>query len=412
VVILLLVNALGPYHLQGSNMKIFDYVQYMDVAACCPCHPDSSPQPSLSADSKSANRDICGFRYSAWNNYPPWPALSSCVELNDYFRSNVETFTQTRTNPTSSYSFTTTKKWRPVTQTGFCSISTVTVQSGTAFSSFGNLVFEKTSTPTSFTRTIVGTLTSETEPTKTYNESHSIVYIEKITDYSAHLYNVVNTYLNTISSFNGSSPSALLDYTNYTSCTGVNESHPRDVIGRESKYRIGIPSTPEYLDFNAAHDQWAINHAAWVALPAEEQAETPEPIEPVEAKYYKCKWDEYFFPADWEVWKAKKDAYDQAVADYAAWEALPAEEQAEIPEPVIPSEPEDEPTKPNLLASRSFIWTGGSPWSPYYTLDLPTIEGESRIVNQLAYHYRSAQFGSIGTLHSEKYIPALDPPPS
>ena len=392
-------------------MKIFDYEQYIAVAACCPCLPDSSPMPSISADSKSADRDICGFRYSSWANYPPWPALSSCVELNDYFKSNLETFTQTRTNPTSSYSFTTIKRWRPVTETGFCSISSVTEQSGTAFSSFGDLVIEKVSTPTTFLRTIVGTLTSETEPTQTYNESHSIVYLEKITDYPAHLYTVVETYLNSITAYNGSSDSALLDYTNYTSCTGANESHPREVTGRESKYRMGIPSTPEYLDFDAAHDQWVLDHADWVALPAEEQAETPEPIEPVEAKYYKVTWDEYFFPADWEVWRDEKAAYDQAVADHEAWEALPAEEQAEIPEPEIPEEPGDEPTKPNLLASRSFVWTGGSPWSSYYTLDLPTIEGESRIVNKLAFHYRSARFGAVGTLHGEKYIPAPDPPP-
>jgi len=38
---------------------------------------------------------------------------------------------------------------------------------------------------------------------------------------------------------------------------------------------------------------------------------------------------------------------------------------------------------------------------------LPEIEGESRVVNLLGYHYRSARFGAVGTLWGESYWPIV-----
>jgi len=388
-------------------MIIRDYSQYILVNACCPCVPDSSPQPSLSADSKDADRSICGFKYQPWATHAPWEALSSCEPNNAYFKANLETLTQSRTNPTSAYSITYDRKWRLNPTTAFCSISTTILSSGdSTISNVGfTLTITKTQTEQSFTRTIVGTLTSETEPTETFNETHTMLYTEKITDYEAHLYDVVSTYIGTLSTYDGFSPISKLEYTNYTSCTGVDESHPTEVIGKVSKYRIGIPDTNEYMNYDAAYDLWVIDHAAWELLPPEEQG--LEPLEPIEAKYYKAKWDEYFFPKDWEDWRDQTADYNYAVILHDEWDDLTPEEQETIPEPEVPDPPGAEPTKPNLLASRSFVWTGGDKWSPYYEMALPEIEGESRVVNLLGYHYRSARFGAVGTLWGESYWPIV-----
>lgn len=168
----------------------------------------------------------------------------------------------------------------------------------------------------------------------------------------------------------------------------------------KARYRIGIPDTAEYAGFDDAHDAWEIAHAAWVAADPEERG--PEPIEPEERSYYAAQWDEVFFPKKWEEWKALKDAFDAATKAHEAWEA--ADPGTRGPEPTIPSDPGPAPTPaPSLIASRSFTYTGGAEFSAWFEIPIPEVEGETRVVNMMAKHYRSTRLGSLPTAHGEIY---------
>jgi len=168
----------------------------------------------------------------------------------------------------------------------------------------------------------------------------------------------------------------------------------------KARYRIGIPDTAEYAGFDDAHDAWEIAHAAWVVADPEERG--PEPIEPEERSYYSAQWDEVFFPKKWEEWKALKDAFDAATEAHEAWEA--ADPETRGPEPTIPPDPGAAPTPaPSLIASRSFTYTGGAEFSAWFEIPIPEVEGETRIVNMMAKHYRSTRLGSLPTSSGEIY---------
>ena len=168
----------------------------------------------------------------------------------------------------------------------------------------------------------------------------------------------------------------------------------------KARYRIGIPNTAEYAGFDEAHDAWEIAHAEWVA--ADPETRGPEPIEPEERSYYAAQWDEVFFPKKWEEWKALKDAFDAATEAHEEWEA--ADPETRGPEPTIPPDPGAAPTPaPSLIASRLFTYTGGSEFSAWFEIPTPETEGETRIVNMMAKHYRSTRFGSLPTSHGEIY---------
>lgn len=168
----------------------------------------------------------------------------------------------------------------------------------------------------------------------------------------------------------------------------------------KARYRIGIPDTAEYAGFDDAHDAWEIAHAEWVAADPEERG--PEPIEPEERSYYAAQWDEVFFPKKWEEWKALKDAFDAATEAHEEWEA--ADPETRGPEPTIPPDPGEAPTPaPSLIASRSFTYTGGAEFSDWFEIPIPEVEGETRVVNMMAKHYRSTRLGSLPTSSGEIY---------
>ena len=195
-----------------------------------------------------------------------------------------------------------------------------------------------------------------------------------------------------------------------------------------ARYRMGIPASsrwdavtaawtawdkedpetrgeePLKTTFDEAHAEWVIEKAAWDI--ADPETRGPEPIEPTKRTFFEIQWDEVFFPAAWDAWKALKNDYDLAVAAHEAWEA--ADPETRGPEPTIPEDPGAAPTPaPSLTASRSWSYAGGSDFSAWYEIEIPAIEGETRIVNVLTKCYRSARLGSLPTAHGEIYeLPA------
>ena len=191
-----------------------------------------------------------------------------------------------------------------------------------------------------------------------------------------------------------------------------------------ARYRMGIPASsrwdavtaawtawdkedpetrgeePLKTTFDEAHAEWVIEKAAWDI--ADPETRGPEPIEPTKRTFFEIQWDEVFFPAAWDAWKALKDDYDLAVAAHEAWEA--ADPETRGPEPIIPEDPGAAPTpEPSLTASRSWSYAGGLDFSPWYEIEIPTVVGETRIVNTLTKCYRSARLGALPTAHGEIY---------
>jgi hypothetical protein len=168
----------------------------------------------------------------------------------------------------------------------------------------------------------------------------------------------------------------------------------------KARYRIGIPNTDEYAGFDDAHEAWEEARTEWLLEDPETRG--PEPLEPQERSYYAAQWDEVFFPKEWEEWKVLKDAFDTATEAHEEWEA--ADPETRGPEPEIPADPGAAPTPaPSLIASRSFTYTGGAEFSEWFEIPIPEIEGETRIVNMMAKHYRSVRLGSLPTSSGEIY---------
>jgi hypothetical protein len=187
----------------------------------------------------------------------------------------------------------------------------------------------------------------------------------------------------------------------------------------KSRYRMGIPdgarweaTTAEWLaweeagsvgeeplktTFDVAHAAWVIAKAEWDAADPETRGE--EPLEPTTRSTYELEWDEVFFSEEWEEWKVLKDAFDAATIAYDAWVAAGSEGEA----PPIPEEPDPEPTSPSLVASRSWVYSGAEEWSSWFEIAIPTVSGETRVVNIMIICYRSASLGQKPTAYGERY---------
>ncbi len=170
-----------------------------------------------------------------------------------------------------------------------------------------------------------------------------------------------------------------------------------DAAGEEDEER---GDEPPKTTLDAAHAAWEIAHAAWTAADPDERGE--EPLEPTKRTTYELQWDEVFFPAEWEAWKALSDAFDAATAAHAIWEDADPDDRGD--EPVIPDDPGAEPAPaPSLVTSRSWVYGGTAEWSGWFEIPIPEGPGETRVVNQLVICYRSASLGQKPTAHGEVY---------
>ncbi|MEY3898673.1 MAG: hypothetical protein RLZZ214_4195 [Verrucomicrobiota bacterium] len=168
-----------------------------------------------------------------------------------------------------------------------------------------------------------------------------------------------------------------------------------DAAGEEDEER---GEEPPKTTLDAAHAAWEIAHAAWTAADPDERGE--EPLEPTKRTTYELQWDEVFFPAEWEAWKALKDAFDAATAAHAIWEDADPDDRGD--EPIIPDDPGAEPTAPSLVTSRSWVYAADE-WSGWFEIAVPEGPGETRVVNLLVICYRSAALGQKPTAHGEVY---------
>lgn len=163
-------------------------------------------------------------------------------------------------------------------------------------------------------------------------------------------------------------------------CTQVNAA-------TKSRYKIGIPGA--WADFDG-------RHAAWLA--ADPETRGPEPIE---RTYFSAQWDEVFFPLAWEQWKILKDAFDAATAEHEEWEACTADCG---PEPTVPDDPGAAPSPaPSLVASRSWSYGGTDEFSGWFTIALPTVVGQTRVVNMLTKCHQNSRLGVKPTATGEIY---------
>jgi hypothetical protein len=170
-----------------------------------------------------------------------------------------------------------------------------------------------------------------------------------------------------------------------------------DAAGEEDEER---GEEPPKTTLDAAHAAWEIAHAAWTAADPDERGE--EPLEPTKRTTYELQWDEVFFPAEWEAWKALSDAFDAATAAHAIWEDADPDDRGD--EPVIPDDPGAEPSPaPSLVTSRSWVYGGTAEWSGWFEIPIPEGQGETRVVNLLVICYRSAALGQKPTAHGEVY---------
>lgn len=178
------------------------------------------------------------------------------------------------------------------------------------------------------------------------------------------------------------------------------------------RYKMGIPDTDSYGGYTDAHAQWVIFHAVWLGADPETRGE--EPIEPRLRSVYDLQWDEVFFPKEWEDWKELKDAFDAATAAHEAWEecmeAAVGEEEEEAcgEEPTVPDDPGAEPTRPSLVASRSWEWAGSvatddDKRSDWFEIAAPETEGQTRIVNVMVICYHCTRTGVLPTVHGETF---------
>ncbi len=119
---------------------------------------------------------------------------------------------------------------------------------------------------------------------------------------------------------------------------------------------------------------------------------------------YNVEWDEIFFPAPWEEWKALKDAFDAATAEHELWENADPDTRGEEPE--VPEDPGPAPEPaPSLMIARSWEWDGNpeelrSDWYEYEILEM---EGETRICNLRVTCFKAAAIGVAPTAHGEIY---------
>jgi len=108
------------------------------------------------------------------------------------------------------------------------------------------------------------------------------------------------------------------------------------------------------------------------------------------------------------LWKALKDAFDVATAQYEAW--LTCNDNP--PEggcgdaPTVPDDPGAEPTPtPSLITSREFTWSGSmtTPFSEWYYINPQETKGRVKFVNVLVKCYKNTRTGVVPTSHGETY---------
>ena len=169
-----------------------------------------------------------------------------------------------------------------------------------------------------------------------------------------------------------------------------------------SRYKIGIPEA--WADFSGRHATWVTDHATWVA--ADPDTRGPEPVEPVERTVFECQWDEYFFPPEWDEWKALKDEFAATTAAHDAWAACEALTPGDCgDEPTISATPGDEPTAPSLVTHQSWSYGGTDEFSDWFEIAVPEAKGQTRVVNMLVKCYHSTRLGVKPTASGEVYNP-------
>lgn len=186
----------------------------------------------------------------------------------------------------------------------------------------------------------------------------------------------------------------------------------------KTRYKMGIPLLYQ------AHRLWIIEHAEWVACDALGCIPDicgAEPVEPQIFHYYAIQWDVVFFPKKWEewrvlwlAWKAAVVAHDRWVIDHAAWVTAGSDPETEPEEPAVPDDPTaDQPEDGPVFINENlfWVWTGGETEAEQYetdwhTIDAPTTEGESRIVNKQVKCWQSARIGVPPSPVGEIYNPA------
>lgn len=147
-----------------------------------------------------------------------------------------------------------------------------------------------------------------------------------------------------------------------------------DLVATHARYRFGVPedfSTPE-----APRSTWEMQ------------------------------WDEVFFPKEYDDWAWDVHYYREAVAAHEAWEECEALWPGQCgEEPEIPPDPGPAPVEPTVVASRDWTWSGSmnEPWSPWFEIPMPEMEGELRTVNVMVKCYKSTRLGVKPTAHGETY---------
>ncbi len=176
-----------------------------------------------------------------------------------------------------------------------------------------------------------------------------------------------------------------------TSATSPAPGDGAEIQALKARFRVGIPNTPNYGEYTAAHAVATALHAAWLAG----GSIGAEPQIPVLRTVFEVQWDIGFFPKEWTDWKALRDAYDGVVAQRAAHAVWVTEGShgTEPPYPDLPDEPGAEPTRPSLVTTGSWNWGGNpdAPWSEYFTIPLPATDGVMKRVNLMTKGYAGVQ---------------------
>lgn len=107
--------------------------------------------------------------------------------------------------------------------------------------------------------------------------------------------------------------------------------------------------------------------------------------------YFKITWDIVFFPDGWDA------TIDDP--DYVPPDPLPD------PPPPIPQIPDPDATPPSFISEDlTYEWTGGDRTSGWYEIDVPTEEGESKVMNVRFLCYRSP-YGSKPQTTGDAWTP-------
>jgi hypothetical protein len=171
------------------------------------------------------------------------------------------------------------------------------------------------------------------------------------------------------------------------------------------RYRMGIPNTNGYANYDNAYADWQIQHSNWVSCEAITPGECgPEPQAPVRRTVYDLTWSEVFFPKLWEEWDIAMEAYEASVRAHDEWLVC----KAIVPpidcgeEPIVLANPGEEPTpKPSLVADREWSYGGTEPFSEWFEMAPPETPGQVRVVNMMAICYYPEKMGILPTSSGE-----------